>query len=177
MIDPSKPADYIFITHAHPDHFSLTDIEKVSDNNTVIVCPKKVARKLSGYMVIEAHPQDTIKLNGLDCEVVPAYSKGFPSHPKGSKNVGYVLSVDGVRIYHSGDTDAVPELSALNNIDVALVPIDGGNLTMSTNDAADLINRMNPRIAIPMHYMVEKGKAAAFKNLVDKDIDVKIMAD
>lgn len=177
MVEPQRTADYIFITHTHPDHFSLEDIRKISDENTVIVCPKKAAKKLGSYKVLQVKPNDTIELDGVKCEVVPAYSKGFPTHPKMNQNAGYVLTVNRSRIYHAGDTDAVDELYSLKDIDTALVPIDGGNLTMSTQDAADLINSIKPRIAIPMHYEVNKNKAAQFSKMVDRNIKVAVLAE
>ena len=176
MVDAERKADYIFITHDHADHLSIPDIEKLADEETVIICPKKAAKKLKGYSTRVVSPGDKVEFMGLSFEAVPAYSIGFPSHPKSSGNVGYVIAVDGKRIYHAGDTDLVPEIEILNDIDVALVPIDGANLTMKTQEAAQLVNEIKPRIAIPIHYVVDENKTEEFKKLVDRDIEVLIIA-
>lgn len=177
LVGPGKKADYIFVTHAHPDHFSPTDIENLSGADTRIVCPKRVAGRLRGdHAVLEIRPGEAIDLGNLKCEAVPAYTRGFPSHPRRAGNVGYVLTVGGLRVYHAGDTHLVPEMRALQNIDVALVPIDGGALTMSTRDAADFVNALAPRLAIPMHYAVGKNKAEEFKDLIDARIEVAVLA-
>lgn len=177
MVDTDKKADYIFITHAHADHLSIPDIEKLADEETVIICPKKAAKKLKGYSTRVVSPGDKDEFMGLSFEAVPAYSIGFPSHPKSSGNVGYVITVDGIRIYHAGDTDLVPEIKNLKGIDVALVPIDGDNLTMKTQEAAQLVNEIKPKIAIPMHYVAKESKTEEFKKFVDQDIEVLIIAE
>lgn len=177
MVDTDNKADYIFITHAHADHLSIPDIEKLSGKETLIICPRKAAKKLKGYNTHVVSPGDNARLKGLNFEAVPAYSVGFPSHPKSSANVGYVITVDGIRIYHAGDTDLLPEIRNLKRIDVALVPIDGDNLTMKTQEAAELVNEIKPRIAIPMHYIVDENKTEEFKKLVDRDIEVLIIAE
>ncbi len=177
VVDNPVGADYIFITHAHQDHLSLEDIQKLMKEDTLIICPKKVAKKLSDYKVKLVKPGDVVELDGIGCEAVAAYSKGFPSHPKSSGNVGYVLTIGDERIYFSGDTDLIPEIKTLENITVALVPIDGGNLTMSTNDAILLVNMLSPRIAIPTHYELEKNSTELFKNMVNEEIEVIILSN
>lgn len=176
-IESTKTADYIFITHSHPDHFSLEDIAKTADQETMIICPGNAAKKLKGFKVREVSPQDTIELRHVGCEVVSAHSLGFPSHPKWRKNVGYVLTIGGQRIYHAGDTDLIKEIQRLKNIDVAFVPIDGDNLTMKTAEAAELIKKLKPKIAIPMHYEVGMNKAHEFKELIGEGSKAVIFAE
>lgn len=177
VVDDPVAADYILITHAHQDHFSPDDIEKLVKKDTHIVCPKKVAKKLKDYSVKVVKPGDTVRLEGIELEAVAAYSLGFPSHPKGSGNVGYIITIDGQRIYHAGDTDLVEEIKSIQNIDVALVPIDGGNLTMKTEEAAELINIIKPKIAIPMHYALESSSTQQFSNMVKGETEVIILTD
>jgi L-ascorbate metabolism protein UlaG (beta-lactamase superfamily) len=180
MVEDGKPADYIFITHGHPDHLSLPDIMKLAGTNTVIICPRTVSPELSGYTVKEVKPGDILDLDGLKCEAVPEYNLKpvflwiFP-HPKEDLNTGYILDFGGVRVYHAGDTDLVPELKGLSNITVMLVPIDGDDLTMSTEDAASLVNLVKPVIAIPMHYEIGKTNAQKFAALIGNGIDVEVM--
>jgi len=177
LVGPAKRADYIFITHTHPDHFSFTDIERIADGHTRIICPARAMRKLKQYNVTPVKSGDVIQLEDVGAEVTPAYSVGFPSHPKSAGNVGYVLSFGGLRIYHAGDTDLIPEILMLKDINVAMVPIDGGNLTMTTPEAAQLINTLKPQQAVPMHYVVQQGKTEEFAALVDKGIDVLVLAE
>lgn len=177
MIDTTKKADYIFITHGHFDHFSIKDIEKVVDEKTIIICPQKVAKKLKRHNIRKIEPDECIKFNGAICKATHAYSLGFPSHPKSNKNVGYILNIDNINIYHTGDTHLIPEIKTLQNIDVALISIDGGNLTMKTDEAASLINQIRPKLVIPMHYQPGENKANEFKKLINEDIEVKIIAD
>lgn len=181
-IDPvtaneNERADYIFITHPHPDHLSLSNIKKIADEKTIIVCPKKALKKLKDFNPKLIKPGESIELEDMSCMAVPAYSIGFPTHPKKAENVGYVLELEGIKIYHAGDTDLVDDLKELKGIDTALVPIDGGNLTMKTEEAAELINQIKPRLAVPMHYEIDKNKAKEFAKLIDEDIEAKILID
>lgn len=180
VIDDTNPADYIFITHAHGDHLSLPDIEKIVKEETLIICPKKAVNKLSGYTIKKVKPGDVLDLGDIKCEAVAAYNtkSGFlwlTAHPKSDMNVGYILTLNGVRIYHTGDTDFIPEMNSIKDITVAMVPIDGGSLTMETDQAADAINAMKPLIAVPMHYEIGTNQVEIFKELVDEDIIVEIL--
>lgn len=175
-VDNPEIADYVFITHAHADHLSIDDISKISDRDTTIICPKKVAKKLKSYCVIEVTPGDRVELDGLICEATPAYSIGFPSHPKRAQNVGYILTLNDHRIYHAGDTDFVPEIKDIQNITVALIPIDGGNLTMKTDEAIELTNIIRPSIAIPMHYELDANSTELFKQKINSETEVIILS-
>jgi len=177
-------ADYIFITHAHLDHFSVKDIKKIAKPETIIICPKKVAKKLSDYNfeIREVKPGDSFYLdNNLKVEAVAAYNLKsallwLKAHPESKQNVGYVLNIDSVRIYHTGDTDYIPEMEFVKNVDLALVPIGGDNLTMDVEDAARLMNQMKPKFAVPMHYdMKERDDLERFRNLIDKSIEVRVL--
>ncbi len=178
QVKDTTPADYIFITHAHPDHFSIPDINKLKKKDTLIICPKKVAEKLKGYNVKEVKPGDILLMAGVKAEAVPAYNNWKIFHPKGDLNVGYVLTINGWRIYHAGDTDFIPEMKQLQNLTVAMVPIDG-IFAMSAKEAAKAINTMKPLYAVPMHYgfnkLVKKDAAEKFKALVDNGITVEIL--
>ncbi len=177
-------ADYIFITHAHLDHFSIKDIKKISKPETVIICPKRVAKKLKNYnyKIREVKPGDSFCLdNTLKVEAVAAYNLKsallwIKAHPKSKQNVGYVLNIDSVRIYHTGDTDYIPEMENIRDINLILVSIGGDNLTMNVEDAAWLVNQIKPEICFPMHYDIkDRSNVDRFINLIDKSTEVSVL--
>lgn len=180
-IDGIEKADYILLTHSHPDHFSLKDIKKILKPTTKIICSKGVLNKLK---VIEnkiqvVKPNDMLKLEGLEIETVAAYNTKsvflwIKAHPKSKENVGFILTLDnGIRIYHAGDTDYIPELENISNINLALVPIGGDNLTMNVEEAAKIINEINPNMVVPMHYEIKNvNEINRFQELVKKSIKV-----
>ena len=190
FIDPvetngTEKADYIFLTHAHPDHFSMKDISKLTKPETILICPKDLSRRLSkfNYNVKEVKPGDILELdNDLKCEAVAAYNTKpvflwIKAHPKSKQNVGYILTLNNeARIYHAGDTDYIPEMEKVSNISLALVPVGGDNLTMNVEDAAKIINRIEPEIAVPMHYEVKKQEdLKKFESLVKKEVKVELL--
>ena len=163
MKDEPRDADFVLITHDHYDHFSPEDIGKVSKADTVLVVPEKMAgkaREVSGIvgMIETVKPGVHREIGGLEFETVPAYNTLKPYHPKSSEWVGYILIVDGQRIYIAGDTDATKQARAVK-CDVALVPI-GGTYTMDARKAADLVNEIRPSVAIPVHYGNIVGKVS-----------------
>ena len=156
-------ADYILITHDHYDHFSPEDIRKVAKADSILVVPEKMldkAQEVAGYVgkIETVKPGVYRELNGLEFETVPAYNLLKPFHPKSAEWVGYVLRIDGKRIYIAGDTDATKEAKAVK-CEVALVPI-GGTYTMDAKKAAELVNAIRPNVAIPVHYGSIVGKPA-----------------
>ena len=156
-------ADYILITHDHYDHFSPEDIRKIVKADSILVVPEKMADKAQ-EVAGDVGKIETVKpgvyreLNGLEFETVPAYNLLKPFHPKSAEWVGYVLRIDGQRIYIAGDTDATKEAKAVK-CEVALVPI-GGTYTMDAKKAAELVNAIRPNVAIPVHYGSIVGKPA-----------------
>lgn len=142
-------SDLILITHSHFDHLSLDDVRKIQTKETVIVATKDSASKLSGDVRIVS-AGDKIEIKGVQVEAVPSYNVGKNYHPKTSGWVGYIITVDGTRIYHAGDTDAIEEMKRLS-VDIALLPV-GGTYTMTADEAAGIANVLRPRIAIPMHW-------------------------
>ena len=155
IADEKHDADYILITHDHYDHFSPENIRKVAKADTILVVPEKMsdkAKEVAGVVgrIETVTPGIYRELNGFEFETVPAYNTLKPFHPKSAEWVGYVLKVDGKRIYIAGDTDATKEAKEVK-CDIALVPI-GGTYTMDARKAAELINTIRPEIAIPVHY-------------------------
>ncbi|MFH1367040.1 MAG: MBL fold metallo-hydrolase [Patescibacteria group bacterium] len=156
-------ADFIFITHSHFDHFSPESIAKIRGEKTLIFCQAEVAPKIGGK-VRTLKPGDTLTVEGLKIEVVPAYNINKEFHPKESGGLGFILEIDGQRIYHAGDTDFIPEMKELKNISIAMLPV-GGTYTMNWQEAAEAVQAIAPKTVIPMHYGEAAGSAEDAINL------------
>ena len=179
-IDPyageyDEKADIILITHDHFDHLNKEKLKLVKKDETITIVPEKGAEKLWGY-VRTILPGEKIEVKDVEIEATHAYNIGKPYHPK-NFGVGYILTIDGVRIYHAGDTDFVPEMKELSSIDIALLPI-GGTYTMNVREAAEAAITIKPRIAFPMHYnfLPElKADAKEFERLIkEKDPSIEV---
>jgi len=179
-IDPyhirsKTPADIILVTHDHYDHCSPDDIKKIQKKDTTIVTDKSSAAKLSGEVRI-VKPGDSLTVQGIGIEVVPAYNTNKQFHPKAAGMLGFVVTIDGVRIYHAGDSDFFPEM---NNIkaDIALLPVSG-TYVMTADEAAQAALAMNPKVAVPMHYGAIVGTASdaqTFAKKLSGKITVRIL--
>ncbi|MFH0777544.1 MAG: MBL fold metallo-hydrolase [Candidatus Eisenbacteria bacterium] len=145
----APPADVIFISHEHSDHCSPKDVARILKEGTVIVTTADCAKKLSGQ-VKTVKPGDKMTVAGLEIEVVPSYNVDKQFHQKAKGWVGFIVTLDGVRIYHAGDTDFIPEMKSLK-ADVAFLPV-GGTYTMNAAEAVKAADAIKPQIAIPMHY-------------------------
>ena len=181
MKETPKDADFIFITHDHYDHYSPEDIAKVCGDNTVLIVPQKMIDKVgevSGLVseTVTVNPSAHYAINDFEFDTVPAYNKIKPFHPKSAKWVGYIVHIDGKRVYIAGDTDATKEAKQVK-CDIALVPI-GGKFTMDAKKAAELINTIQPDVAIPTHYGTIVGKpkdAEVFANNIKSPVQVEII--
>jgi len=179
-IDPWKlaagaeKADVILVTHEHHDHFSSDDISRISKADTVIVAPRSVVSKLGGKTV-EAKPGDKLSVAGVAVEVVPAYNPNKKFHPKSAGHVGYIVTLNGKRIYHTGDTDMTPEMAQVK-CDIALLPVSG-TYVMTAAEAAQAANTIKPTLAIPMHYgdpdvVGTRRDAEEFKRLAKVPVEI-----
>lgn len=154
-------ADVLLITHAHGDHCSTGDMQKVTKPETVVVGPPDCIAKapVDEAKKIAVAPGDRPTVEGFSIEVVSAYNIDKPFHPKANNWVGYIISVGGRRLYHAGDTDRIPEMKAFET-DVAFLPI-GGTYTMNAEEAAAAANEdIKPKVAVPMHYGAVVGNDA-----------------
>jgi L-ascorbate metabolism protein UlaG (beta-lactamase superfamily) len=182
-VDPVGPdryeglpqADLILITHGHGDHFAPAAIEKLRKPGTVILAPESVAAKLAGATIMRNG--ETKQIGPHTVEAAPAYNlKRGPSagsfyHPKGDGN-GYVLTIADRRCYIAGDTEAIPEMKALKNIDVAFLPM---NLpfTMTPEEVAEAARSFSPKVIYPYHFR-GADMTALPKALEGSGIDVRI---
>lgn len=192
-IDPYKiseenpRADFIFITHSHYDHCSIEDIQKIARDGTVIVCPADVSSKMRhiaariDIRLAEVGEQIEFDDGGIKVWPVLAYNLTKPAHSLDEGWVGYVLDLNGVLIYHAGDTDVIPEMKKLStsNIDIALLPI-GGTFTMNAGEAAKAASIIKPKLVIPMHYgsvsgIGNKSDADTFAKLCGSEVNVKVL--
>ena len=179
----SNDADVIFITHEHYDHFSPEDILKIKKENTIIVLPKNMENmaldlnfEKTNIVLVEPNQKYKLENQELIFETIPAYNVNKNFHKKEMNWVGYILEIEGKRVYVAGDTDITEENKQVK-CDIALVPI-GGTYTMKAKEAAELVNIIKPKIAIPIHYgaiVGNKEDEKIFVKNVEKDIECKIL--
>lgn len=174
-------ADVIFCTHAHNDHFSPQDILKVkSEDSFIVIVEDNVTDALKlgfkPHFITVVKPNYKFYVNGIEFYTTPAYNTNKPFHPKDNEWVGYVINLDNVVYYVSGDTDHIRELDDVK-CDVALLPV-AGTYTMDYFEAAQLANKIMPKYAIPTHYGsivgIESDPVNFVKNL-HRDIEGKIL--
>lgn len=149
QIEAREPADILLITHPHFDHCSVDDIEKIKKPSTVIVTEAESAKKLAGDVRV-VKPGDRLTVMGIEIEAVPAYNTNKDFHPKKNNWLGFIVTIDGVRIYHAGDTDLISEMDDFS-VDIALLPVSG-TYVMTAAEAIEAAKKISPKVAIPMHY-------------------------
>jgi L-ascorbate metabolism protein UlaG (beta-lactamase superfamily) len=167
--------DVILASHDHFDHCVPEDIAKLQKPDSVLITEGDCAKKLSGDVRV-MKPGDTLEVKGLKVEAVPAYNIDKEFHPKVKGWLGFILTVDGVRLYHAGDTDFIPEMKGLN-VDVALVPVSG-TYVMTADQAVEAVKAIKPQLAIPMHYgaiVGDAGDAQRFAKALEGVVPVKVL--
>lgn len=174
-------ADLIFITHDHYDHFSEEDILKIKKGSTKIIVTSDLKEKsidlgFDEENIIIVVPNQELILDGIKVNTIPAYNLNKKFHPKENNWVGYIIELDEIIYYIAGDTDVTDENMNVK-CDVAFVPV-GGTFTMTPDEAANLINHMKPKIAIPTHYgslVGTKEDGDKFIKLLNNDIEGRIL--
>ena len=160
-----EKADLILITHAHFDHCKKEEIDKIIRKDTVLISSQGCLEEKGYRDVVTSKPGFRYEHNGIRIEAVPAYNKKserLEFHPKRNNWVGYILDVDGTKIYHAGDTDFIDEMGALRGLSAALLPI-GGTYVMDVDEAVEAGRHIDAKSVVPMHYKALLGKEGSAK--------------
>lgn len=187
-------ADIVLVTHGHEGHLSVDDLRLVCRADTMIVSNESVVERLAGTDLPVADalpPRGTFRGRGVDVEAVAAYmleqkprdGNGVaaetgridaPAHPFEAVGLGFVIEMDGVRVYHAGDTGLIPEMRLIKDVDIAVLPVAGWSV-MSPDEAAEAVKRLRPAIAVPVHYGHSWGSAEdayLFQGIADCQVEV-----
>lgn len=172
--DNKSDADIIFITHNHYDHLDINSINKIKNNNTIVIAPKSIEEDISkiefkDYIYLD--PYQEIDIDNINIKTIPAYNIDKPFHPRSNNWLGYIITYNNISYYIAGDTDKTEDNMKVKCY-IAFIPI-GGKFTMDVNEASELINIINPKVVIPIHYgsvvgSMELGKL--LKDLVNVEV-------
>ena len=166
-------ADYLLVTHEHFDHFNKDAIKVLTGDKTRFITNQRCADMYGSGEIMKNGDKLQIA-NDITIEAVPAYNytEGHTQfHSKGRDN-GYILTVDGLRIYIAGDTEDIPEMSAIKNIDIAFLPCNQP-YTMTTDQLQRAARVFKPRVLFPYHYS-QTDLRPAVEQLQKEGMDVRV---
>lgn len=175
-IDPlhivaSETADIVFITHSHEDHLSPSDMKKVVGPDTVIITAKETegaVKKLFKNRIIPMLPGEKINIGKIEITAVAAYNiRKTKFHPSEKKWLGFIISFGGVKIYHTGDTELIPEMKTIDT-DIIILPLGQTYTFDSVDEAVNAAIETKAEIAIPVHYGEYEGTIADAKQFAEK---------
>lgn len=175
QIEGGPTADIICISHEHFDHCSPEDVTKIQGPDTVIVTERQSEDKLSGDIRV-MKPGDALEVDGITIRAVVSYNTHKDFHPRNNGWLGFIVEIDGVSIYHAGDTDFIPEMKDIE-VDIALLPVSG-TYVMTADEAVKAALAIQPKLAIPMHYgaiVGDESDAERFKDALKGKVDVLIL--
>lgn len=162
---PVADANLILVSHTHGDHYSASTVRALSNEQTqVIGATSVISQYAEGTSLL---PGETLEAAGIRITGVASYNTNKANHPKSNQWLGFVISIGGLRIYYGGDTDVTPEMEALENIDVAILPV-GGTYTMTASEAAAATHNFKPALSIPSHWGRNVGTIADAQRFADQ---------
>ncbi|MDO4759032.1 MAG: MBL fold metallo-hydrolase [Rikenellaceae bacterium] len=173
-----KKADIVLVTHHHSDHFDRQAVDEVTTRSSEVVCDRTSAEAFDMNCHTMRPGSIATPVEGVKIEAVAAYntSEGhLQFHPKDREDCGYIVTIEGTRIYIAGDTEPTKEMKALKNIDVAFLPVNQP-YTMTVEQAAEAVKAIKPTIFYPYHYgqVEQKTDLEALQAALEGVTDVRI---
>ena len=184
QLQESEKADIILLTHPHYDHCSIADITKIAKDGSIVVCHAacqssvtKVNQKINMQLI---QAGEALNIGNIKVKAVPAYNIKKQFHSKSEGWLGYLISLNGIVIYHAGDSDLIPEMEKLTGFAkkgsklVALLPVDSA-FAMGVDEAVKAAAMLKPFLAVPMHFKLEKDADNFCKLCKDEGINAEIL--